>query len=169
MDLAWLFPWLLFLHILGAIVAFGFGFAAPLIGPMAAAEPQHGNFVARLNLRVNERLVRPAALSMAVTGVAMILVLGLDLTKNLWLDIAIVLYVIAVLFATFVQGRNGEHLVALTSTPPGPGGPNPGDPGDGGQAAPGWDGPLRADRGDRLPDGGEALPLMRLGRRCGLR
>jgi len=124
-DLAWLFPWLLFAHVLGAIVAFGFGFAAPLIGPMAAAEPQHGNFVARLNLRVNTRLVRPAALSMAVTGVAMILVLGLDLTKNLWLDIAIVLYVIAVLYATFVQGKNGERLVDLTSTPPGPGGPNP--------------------------------------------
>lgn len=123
--MAWLFPYLLFLHVLGAIVAFGFGFAAPLIGPMAAAEPQHGNFVARLNLRVNTRLVRPAALSMAVTGVAMILVLGLDLTKNLWLDIAIVLYVIAVVYATFVQGKNGERLVELTSTPPGPGGPNP--------------------------------------------
>jgi len=122
---AWLFPYLLFLHVLGAIVAFGFGFAAPLIGPMAAAEPQHGNFVARLNLRVNTRLVRPAALSMAVTGVAMILVLGLDLTKNLWLDIAIVLYVIAVVYATFVQGKNGERLVELTSTPPGPGGPSP--------------------------------------------
>ena len=125
MDLAWLFPYLLFLHILGAIVAFGYGFAAPLVGPIVAAEPQHGNFLARVNVRVAERLVRPAALSMAVTGVAMILVLGLDLAKNLWLGIAIVLYVIAVGFATFVQGKNGERLVQLTSTPPGPGGPNP--------------------------------------------
>lgn len=125
MDLTWLFPWLLLLHVLGAIVAFGFGFAAPMIGSMTAAEPQHGNFVARLNLHISERLVRPAALSMAVTGVAMILVLGLDLRKNIWLGIAIVLYVIALLFATFVQTPNGKRLVDLTSTPPGPGGPNP--------------------------------------------
>ena len=125
MDLTGLFPYLLFLHVLGAIVAFGFGFAAPIIGPMVAKEPQHGNFIARVNVHVSERLIKPAAISMAITGVAMILVLGLDLAKNVWLDIAIVLYVIALGFATFVQTANGKHLVELTSSPPGPGGPSP--------------------------------------------
>ena len=108
---------------------------------MAADRAAARELRGRLNLRVNERLVRPAALSMAVTGVAMISLLGpRPARRNLWLDIAIVLYVIAVRFATFVQGRNGEHLVALTSTPPGPGAPEPRDPADGGQgcARVGW-------------------------------
>ena len=37
-DLAWVIPWLLFLHVLGAIVAFGPSFAFPIIGAMGGAE-----------------------------------------------------------------------------------------------------------------------------------
>ena len=38
---------LLFLHIGGAIVAFGPTFAFPILGPMAGKEPQHANFALR--------------------------------------------------------------------------------------------------------------------------
>jgi len=59
----------IFLHVLGAIAAFGPGFAAMVVGPMVAKEPQHGNFYARTQLLTSKRLVTPVALSMAVAGV----------------------------------------------------------------------------------------------------
>ena len=49
MDLGWLFPYLLFLHVLGAIVAFGPTFAFPFIGAMGGDEPQHANFAIRVS------------------------------------------------------------------------------------------------------------------------
>ena len=46
MDL-FLFLILLFLHALGAIIAFGPGVASMVVGPMVAREPQYANFYAR--------------------------------------------------------------------------------------------------------------------------
>ena len=122
-----MFQLLLFLHVLGAIVAFGPGFAAMVVGPMVAREPQHGNFYARTQLATNKRLVTPVALSMAVTGILMILVTpggyGGLIGGRMWLAVAIVLYVIAVVFAFAWQSPNGRKLAELTSTPPAPGSP----------------------------------------------
>jgi uncharacterized membrane protein len=129
-----LFAILLFLHVLGAIIAFGPGFAAMIAGPMVAKEPQHANFFARTQLATGKKLVTPVALSMAVTGIAMILVTpggyGGLIGGRQWLAVAIVLYVIAIVFAFAWQTPNGRKLVELTSTPPAPGsGPNPEIPG----------------------------------------
>jgi hypothetical protein len=122
-----LFAILLFLHVLGAIVAFGPGFAAMIVGPMVAKEPQHANFYARTQLATAKKLVTPVALSMAVTGIAMILVApggyGSLIGGRQWLAVAIVLYVIAIVFAFAWQTPNGRRLVELTSTPPAPGSP----------------------------------------------
>ena len=52
---AWLFPCVLFLHVLGAIIAFGPTFAFPIIGAMGGAEPQHANFATRVTARISER------------------------------------------------------------------------------------------------------------------
>ena len=71
-----LFTILLFLHVLGAIVAFGPGFAAMIVGPMAAKEPQYANFYARTQVAAGRRLVSPVSISLAITGMAMILVRG---------------------------------------------------------------------------------------------
>jgi len=123
-----LFRIFLFLHVLAAIAAFGPGFAAAVAGPMVAREPQHANFYARTQLTVNTRLVTPLALSMAVTGIAMILVRGWSNVagNSYWLPTAIVLYVIAIGYALAVQAPAGRTLVELTSAPPAPGsGPNP--------------------------------------------
>ena len=71
----------------------------------------------------------PFALSMAVTGALLIWATGRDLTSttNLWLDVAIVIYVIAIGYALMVQGPAGRKIVELTSKPPDPnaGGPPP--------------------------------------------
>jgi uncharacterized membrane protein len=122
-----LFPWLLFLHVLGAIVAFGPGFTQPLVGRLTASEPQHGNFSARVSQLTTDRVVIPAALSMPVTGALMILVGGIDLLATRWLLLAIVLYVIALLIAVLLQRPAIQRMVALTSAPP-PAGAPPGPP-----------------------------------------
>jgi Predicted integral membrane protein (DUF2269) len=127
MDQLTVFRLFLFLHVMGAIVAFGPGFAAAIGGAMVAREPQHGNFFARTQVAIGTRLVGPAALSMAVTGVIMIAVLGWSaiVGSKLWLPVAIVLYVIAIVYSFAVQAPTGRRLVELTETPPAPGSPPP--------------------------------------------
>jgi uncharacterized membrane protein len=123
-----LFAILLFLHVLGAIVAFGPGFAAMVVGPMVANEPQYANFYARTQLLSGRRLVTPVSISLAITGIAMIVVRGwpaLTGDKH-WLEAGILLYVVAVVVAMAFQAPAGRKLVELTSQPPAPGaGPSP--------------------------------------------
>ena len=124
-----LVPWLIFLHVLTAIVAFGPTFAFSVYGAQSGKEPQHANFMARANLRVSERVVLPLALTMPVTGLLLIWAAGIDLTKARWLLLAIVLYVIALTFSWFVQRPATQRLIALTSTAPPPGASAPPPPG----------------------------------------
>jgi hypothetical protein len=85
MDWKDLFPYLLFLHVLGAIVAFGPTFSFRFIGAMGGAEPQHVNFATRVTHTLTSRLVLPIGITLPITGLAMILVLGLDLTsRSFW-------------------------------------------------------------------------------------
>ena len=88
-----LVPLLLFLHVLAAIVAIGPNFAYSTIRAMGRQEPQHASFGLRVSHRVSDRLVYPVGLVIPVTGVSMILLLGLDLTSrsSWWLDVAIVI------------------------------------------------------------------------------
>jgi uncharacterized membrane protein len=122
-----LWQFFLFLHVLGAIAAFGPGFAAMIVGPMVAKEPQHANFYARTQVASGKRLVTPVALSMAVTGILILLTVpgGYQgvVGSRLWLPVGIVLYIVAVAFAFLWQARNGDKLVELTSAPPAPGSP----------------------------------------------
>jgi uncharacterized membrane protein len=125
--MAWLFPWLLLLHVLGAIVAFGPTFSYPLIGAMGGREPQHANFATRVTETVSDRVVIPVALTMPITGAAMILVGNLDLTSPAfrWLGVAIVIYVLVFGYAVLVQRPAVMHVVHLSSTPPPPGAGGP--------------------------------------------
>ena len=121
-----LFPWFLFAHILGAIIAFGASFSTfPLLGAMSGKEPGHANFGSRVSHAISTKIVRPLAILQGITGVALILIRNIDLTKALWLDVAIVLYVIAIGYALFVQIPIGHRLVELTSGGPPAGGGAP--------------------------------------------
>jgi Predicted integral membrane protein (DUF2269) len=123
-----LFKILLFLHVLGAIVAFGPGFAAMVVGPMVAKEPQYANFYARTQILSGRRLVTPVSISLAVTGILMIIDRGWAVLTGgaHWLEAGILLYVVAVVVAMAFQAPAGRRLVALTSQPPAPGaGPSP--------------------------------------------
>ncbi len=121
------FPWLLFLHVLGAILAFGPTFAFPIIGAMGGNEPQHANFATRVSQAIGKRLVEPLAILQGVTGVGLILVSGRDLTAraNWWLVIGIALYLIALGFSIVIQNRRVAQVIEMTSTPPPPGAGGP--------------------------------------------
>jgi hypothetical protein len=108
------------LHIGGAIIAFGPTFTFPIIGSMSGAEPMHSNFALRLNERIEERLVLPLALFQAVTGVALIWILPIDVFQNWWLLLAIVLYVAAMIIVFTNQIPVTRKLIEATSTPPPP-------------------------------------------------
>lgn len=127
-----LFPWLLFLHVLGAIIAFGASYSTfPLLGSMSGKEPMHAGFGSRLGEAISTKIVRPLAILQGITGVGLIWVANIDLTKALWLDVAIVIYLIALGYALFVQIPVGHRLVELTSGGPPPGAAAGGPPAGG--------------------------------------
>jgi uncharacterized membrane protein len=122
------FPWLLWLHIFGAIVAFGPIFAIPLISNMGGKEPQHVNFAVRVSARISHGITIPLAIVQGITGLGLLLVSGrighLFEQTNYWLDVAIVLYAIALYTSIFIQTPRVAKIIEMTSTPPPP--PAPG-------------------------------------------
>ncbi len=147
-------PLFLFLHVVGAIIVFGPTFAFPMIASQAQKSPQNGPFAAVVIELIERRLVLPGAVVQGVTGVALILILGanpLDAAYR-WLLIGIILYLIAISFAAFVQARNAEKLVHLTS-----GGPPPGPAPAGTPSGPP---PEIAETAKKLQQGGMFLSVM---------
>jgi uncharacterized membrane protein len=130
MDLRGFVPWLLFLHVLAAIVAIGPNFAFATIRALGSQQPQHANFGLRVSHAISMRLVYPIGLVIPATGIAMILILGFDLTSRSfwWLDAAIVIYASVYLYSFFVQRRIIERIIQMTASPPPAGatGPPPG-------------------------------------------
>ena len=116
-------PLLLFLHVMGAIIAFGPTFAYSIMGAMAGREPQHANFSARQVAAIGNKLVYPLAIFQGVTGVLLIIASGRDLVTERWLGLAIILYAITLIYALTVQRNALHHLIEMTSTPPTPGSP----------------------------------------------
>lgn len=116
----------LFLHVLGAIAAFGFGFYAPIFGMAAAREPQHGNWYMRAGKRVSDMVIVPVALSMLITGTLLVVETGgMARFKELWLTLSMILFVIAMVIVFVLQRPTLNKIIALTSQPPGPDGPSP--------------------------------------------
>ena len=123
----------LFLHVMGAIVVFGPVFVFPVIARQAQRSPQNGPFAAALSELIERRIVLPGAVVQGITGVGLIIILGADLTSSSfrWLIGGIALYLVAILYAAFVQAPAAEKMVHLTS-----GGPPPGPPPAGAPAGP---------------------------------
>ena len=103
-----LFPWLLFVHVMAAIVAIRPNFAYSTIRALGRGEPQHANFGTRVAHAISARLVYPVGLMIPATGIAMILALGLDLTSReySWLDLAITAYSGVYLYSFFVNDHH---------------------------------------------------------------
>lgn len=123
-----LVPWFLYLHVLGAIVAFGPAFTFSLIGAMGGAEPMHGNFATRVSSAISKKRVIPVALTMPVTGIGLIWSVGLDpfSRSERWLGVGILLYLVTLTYSLAIQTPAVGRVIAMTAGPP-PGTP-PGPP-----------------------------------------
>ena len=120
-----LLPWLLLLHVFGAIVAFGPVYAFPIIGAMGGKEPQHANFATRVSNMISKQRVFPLAIFQGITGVGLILVTGINLLATPWLLIGITLYLITISYNFSVQTPTAKKIIDMTSTPPPPGASGP--------------------------------------------
>jgi uncharacterized membrane protein len=109
---------LLFVHIGGAILAFGPTFTFPILGPMAGREPQHGNFALRFQHRVATRLILPLAVFQGVTGLLLIWRIGYNLFATGWLLAGIALYLLLLGMNIGIALPTVSRLIALTSAPP---------------------------------------------------
>jgi uncharacterized membrane protein len=120
------FQFFLFLHVMGAILAFGPTFAYSIIGGMGGKEPMHANFATRVTERIGTRLVYPLAIFQGITGLALMLIAGIT-APPLWLAVGIVLYIIALVYALTIQRNAVSRIIELSSAPPPPGatGPSP--------------------------------------------
>ncbi|HEY3523838.1 MAG TPA: DUF2269 family protein [Candidatus Limnocylindrales bacterium] len=126
---------LLFLHVLGAIAVFGTTFALPLIGSMGGRDPMHANFATRVSLAIEEKIILPGAIVQLLTGLGLIVFVPFNLIQTHWLLLALIIYLVLLAFAYFVQAKSIRNLVEVTSTPPpamapteGAGGPPAGPP-----------------------------------------
>jgi uncharacterized membrane protein len=146
----------LVLHVLGAIAVFGPSFAFPVIAAQAGKLPQHGHFAALVIDLIERRVIIPGAIVQGITGLALILVIGLDITSSAWrwLILAIALYAIAVGFAILVQKPNAERMVELTAGPP------PGAAAGAPAGAPAGPPPELVATAKKLARGGQFLTVM---------
>ena len=112
----------LFLHVMGAIVVFGPTFVFPIIARFVRQSPQNAHFGAELAHFIESRLVTPGIFVQAATGIALIIILGADLTSSAyrWLVTAIILYVIAIAYSVAVQAPAAAKMVELTAGGPPP-------------------------------------------------
>ncbi|MFN8518545.1 MAG: DUF2269 family protein [Chloroflexota bacterium] len=114
--MSWLYPWLLFAHVLGAVLAFGPTYAYGTYANLAA---QEGGAVRAFNDRartlVNTRMVMPGTLVVLISGVLMIWALGYPWTSPSarWLQVSIVLFVGMIAYNMVTSRRRQVRLAAL--------------------------------------------------------
>ena len=108
----------LYLHIGGAIVAFGPVAIIPMIRSAASKDPMHGNFALRLSERIVVRVVEPGAVFVFLMGLGLIWTRGWNPFTTPWLAIAIVLFLVTLSFTLFVQLPTVKRMIELTSGPP---------------------------------------------------
>ena len=123
-----IFQLFLFLHVLGAIIAFGPTFAMPVIGAMGGKEPMHANFATRVAEALAKQRITPLAILQGITGAGLIITSNVDLGKALWLQAGILLWVVALAYGTAVQTPAVRRVIEMTSGGPPPAGAAPAGP-----------------------------------------
>ena len=122
----WFLLWL-FLHILAAVIAFGPIFVFPIVGSLAAQMPQHMRFAVELNHRIEQRLVLPLAVTMAISGAGLIWTANINIFQTPFLLVGVILYLVALGVAFRVLLPTTTRLVHLAehSAPAAEPGPPP--------------------------------------------
>ena len=104
----------LFLHVLGAVVALGFSLSYGLWG--ARGEVAGGRqrvFALQTISWIDRRLTTPAFVLQAVTGVALVLLIDVDLLRRAWLELAIGIYVVLTVLAITTYAPAHRRQTAL--------------------------------------------------------
>jgi hypothetical protein len=111
----WLAPWFLTAHVIGVMLAFGPTYAYSIYGGMVGREPMHANFMNRAQFALSQRLLLPATLSLAVSGVGLIWSNAIDVfdPEYRWLLVGIAIYAVAVLYNQFVLGPLNARIRAI--------------------------------------------------------
>ena len=117
----WFLFWL-FLHILAAIIAFGPIFVFPLVGVLAAKQPQHIAFAVAINHAIEQRLVLPIGATMLISGSGLIWTANINFFATPYLIVAVVLYLSALGIGSGVLLPNTSKMVNIVE---GGGGPTP--------------------------------------------
>ena len=128
--MSWLYPWLLFAHVLGAVLAFGPTYA---YGTYAGLAAQEGGAVRSFNDRaralVNRRMVMPGTLVVLLSGFGMIWALDYPWSSPSarWLQASIVLFLGMIAYNLVVsrhrQGRIATLMAAARASAPADGPP----------------------------------------------
>jgi uncharacterized membrane protein len=116
---SWFNFWLT-LHILAAIVAFGPTFVFPVVGPMLATRAEHARFGYEIFHAMETRLIIPFALTMPISGIGLIRTTSIDVSNSRWLTSAILIYIVMIGLALFVQVPTTSRVLKLyAETAPG--------------------------------------------------
>ncbi|MFN8622095.1 MAG: DUF2269 family protein [Chloroflexota bacterium] len=113
--MSWAVPYLVFLHVLGVIFAFGPTYSYSIFGSFLKDEPQHRDYFARARDKVSRQMTWPATLSLLVTG-ALIIIAGGYQVQNpsmRWLQLAIVLYLGMIFHIRFVLDPMNRRISAM--------------------------------------------------------
>jgi len=153
----------LFLHVMGAIVAFGPTFTFSLIAGLSGRYPQHGPFGIALSELIEKRIVLPMAVVQGITGLVLVAAVPFPILDTHWLALGIALYLIELAFAFWVQRPTLDRMVAITA----PALARSGPPAGGGSAAAAASGDpaAAAAPGAGGPPAGPPPELVALGRR----
>jgi uncharacterized membrane protein len=100
-ELQFLYPWLRLLHILLVVVAVGFNISYSVWLARARREPHHYGYVLRGIKVLDDRFANPAYGLLLVTGLAMVVIGGLELTRP-WLAISLALYLALIVIGLFL-------------------------------------------------------------------
>lgn len=114
--MSWLFPWLLFAHVLGAFLAFGPTFAYGTYAGLAAKEGGPArSFNDRARSIVNRRMVMPGTFVTLITGLLLIWSIDYPWTapSSRWLQASIVLYVGMIIYNMTISRRRQQRIGAL--------------------------------------------------------
>lgn len=117
----------LFLHILGAVAAFGPGFAFPIIGITARKTPGSFPFVAKLGEALGKKLIVPMAILVLLSGLALVHEARINLLRSPYLLVSLILFLTALGISLGIQLPAGIKLARMAEQSPQPGqqGPPP--------------------------------------------
>jgi uncharacterized membrane protein len=104
----------LFLHVVGAVVALGFSLSYGLwIGRGDAAGGDRRTFALQTVSWIDRRLTTPAYILQAVTGVTLVLLVDLDLFRRAWLEVSIGIYVLLTILAITIYAPAHRRQTVL--------------------------------------------------------